>query len=254
MHMCRMLGFNGKLENKLLEPFRKLAVKGKLRFKCPENETDRHVDGWGIAGFNSNDMLFDKSVRNAYKDVQFLKTANKLLDCSIGLLHLRRASSNLPIAVDKSHPFLKDGWFFAHNGGIEGFSYQEGGLIDSEWIFWLLLDNGLQNPQTAIIRMRTALLDKYPEGFSSLNFLAIQSNLLIAYCEIGNRCLNNEHERAYYTLYYRIDAQSLLICSEPLVTDAHSNDSNPIIQDWTPFKQCQLLTCRLGEGFVLSQL
>jgi len=106
-----------------------------------------HGDGWGLVLFRNGVLLESvHEARSAAKDPEYARVARKVVcasaavapgKASVVLGHVRRKSSGMPAGRGFSHPFVEirngKAWAFAHNGGLEGYTFtEEEGLIDSQ--------------------------------------------------------------------------------------------------------------------------
>jgi gamma-glutamyl hercynylcysteine S-oxide hydrolase len=109
-----------------------------------------HSDGWGAAWFASEggSVRTQRSQASAATDPDFTTFLHDVpLQCC--LLHLRLASPGMGLGIEDNHPFVRDGFAFAHNGaifppsGIDALLYDDSdaprGTTDSERYFLSLL-------------------------------------------------------------------------------------------------------------------
>ena len=107
--MCRLLGIVARgpatIGSLLPEEF--------PRFEALSHE---HADGWGVGWVDSDRHVnVRKEPVRAAGDPGFAHAASTI-ETDAALLHLRWASPGMPTIVTNTHPFLADGWSFAHNG------------------------------------------------------------------------------------------------------------------------------------------
>jgi predicted glutamine amidotransferase len=144
---------------------------------------------------------------------------------SISLIHLRKASDPSTVAVKHAHPFTRDGWIFAHNGGIRGCPLPRG-MIDSEYLFHLVLRNieeaDWEGVRDAIEESRKDVL-KSCTGHSSLTLFLSDGDFLYAYREVADP----GHED-YYTLFHARFHDGWLVSSEPLKMDLGRSSWTPL--------------------------
>jgi predicted glutamine amidotransferase len=91
-----------------------------------------HRDGWGMAWAQpgtAGGLEVRRSTRSAAEDPGFLAAATEV-EALAGFLHLRWASEGFAIAPANTHPFVADGWAFAHNGFVRGAEHIEAMLVD----------------------------------------------------------------------------------------------------------------------------
>ena len=87
-----------------------------------------HRDGWGMAWAQpgtAGGVEVRRSTISAAEDPSFVTAATEI-EALAGFLHLRWASEGFAIAPANTHPFLADGWAFAHNGFVRGAEHIEG--------------------------------------------------------------------------------------------------------------------------------
>jgi predicted glutamine amidotransferase len=225
--VCRLLGIVGteSIPGEWLAAFADLAVTGNTPGGGPDARG--HTDGWGLAFFRNG--LLRESVHgagSAASDPDYARVARKIASASLacapesaGVLlgHVRRASPGMPVGKAWSHPFVEvrngQPWAFAHNGGLEGYAYDEDeGLIDSQIVFRRLLANldaaGTGDVVAAAKATEEELLREYA-AYSALNFVLTDGRRLHAF----RRCTE---EQAYYTLHHERVGGSVLVCSQPI--------------------------------------
>lgn len=211
--MCRLLGVisNKNVPEKLLEEFVSLAENGKIGadFGCGNDKTRGHKDGWGIAALGKKTIFYkegnaateSQKINEILRDVCALEKVNLVM-------HLRRASEKNTISAEHSHPFFGEHgrrkYYFVHNGGLENYkSIAHGGLIDSEYIFQILLNHIDKGVISAVRKLRENLT------YTALNFLLLSEGEIYAYRD-AKKCVD------YYSLYYGSKDGLHVVCSERL--------------------------------------
>jgi predicted glutamine amidotransferase len=122
--MCRLLAFRAPVPRSLRD-----AVQ-EPTFTTFRDLSRIHGDGWGIAWADPDGgMAVRRSTLAAVDDPRFLEAADEV-SARAGLAHLRWASEGLAIAPANTHPFVADGWAFAHNGFVRGSAAIEHSLSD----------------------------------------------------------------------------------------------------------------------------
>ncbi len=241
-----MLGLiDGKIDYNLLLDFRNLAEAGKVK----AGMTRGHKDGWGVAGYSENEpTFFGKSESSAAEDPDYDSAVNKasLSKTSVLIAHIRKATSGAT-TLENTHPFIKDGWIFCHNGTVydaENISVGElkpEGTTDSERLFYFLIDflkkEGTYKKIGRAIKKAVSEL-KSNHNYSSLTFLLANNEYLIAYRDYNEHAKNAEDLENYYTLYISAKKDSIALCSEPIGA-----------LSFTPFKNRQLLITSHSEMF-----
>ena len=162
---------------------------------------------------------------------------------NILLAHFRKASVGNR-AIENTHPFLRNGWSFCHNGTIYEEDklplekYSPAGRTDSERFFLFLLEAVEQHKDT-----RTALekaIRHVRENFeyNSLTFLLTNGVSLYAYRGYSDARLEKhetvEERNRYYTLWAADVPGGHLVCSQPILTGK--------IPTWKPLSNGELWT------------
>lgn len=251
--MCRLLAITGKKEDiapAVFYDFMALAKQGRV--PTPRAEKGHH-DGWGFVVIaKGRPFYLGRSPRNVLEDPS-VETAIDLAchtDSPVLLGHLRKTSGTKP-ALDNTHPFMRDGWIFCHNGTVFNHDrlplkkFSPEGETDSETIFLFLLDRiGKKKGPEAVPKLMAGVRDlRASVEFSSLNFLLSDGRVLCAYREYNPQCRRGGYKSArelvvYYTLYYSRLPWGTVICSEPLA----------VSERWAPFQNRELRVCNLTRG------
>jgi predicted glutamine amidotransferase len=244
-----MLGLVSKspgLNNDRLDAFYPLCKTGKVK----SIHEPGHLNGWGIAGTpNGQANYYGRSARPASEDREAWQKAVSEIEShpsQIILAHFRKASVGNQV-VQNTHPFIKNGWLFCHNGTLfdHGWlplkKYAPEGDTDSERLFLFLLEalDSSQDPKEAIenaLRYVQENLD-----YNSLTFLLANSATLYAHRNYSDQRMEKgetlEEREGYYTLWSAEAAGTLILSSEPLPTAKISN--------WNPLPNNELFIKRL---------
>lgn len=121
--MCRLLAWASTEPvgaRQILDAHEWDALRGLARF---------HSDGWGMA--TSGGAQVRRSTRAAIDDDAFDEAAGSITGAS-ALVHLRRATPGYAVMAENTHPFVLDGWAFAHNGTI-AHAERLDGLVAARW-------------------------------------------------------------------------------------------------------------------------
>ncbi|KXF82005.1 class II glutamine amidotransferase [Enterovibrio coralii] len=166
--MCRWLAYQGKpcfLEEMLLQPNHSLVLQSMEATKAV---TAVNADGFGAAwyGEKTSPALY-REVLPAWSDANLRSIAEHTKSHRF-MAHVR-ASTGTNTSRENCHPFNVENWLFMHNGQIpefesvrfnlerqleERFYLKRTGTTDSELIFLLLLQYGLEtNPRYALKRV-----------------------------------------------------------------------------------------------------
>ena len=145
--------------------------------RCLAALSREHPDGWGIAVHHDADWLLHKGTERADADSRFHEIAAKSRG-TVLVSHIRQKTVG-PTRLENTHPFVRGGWVFAHNGTIgeidrvrAGASKERlaeiAGDTDSEVLFAHLLSaidaGGLDGLEAAARALREA-------GVGAINFL-----------------------------------------------------------------------------------
>lgn len=152
--------------------------------------SEEHPDGWGMAVHSRDRGL------SLIKEPACARTCSRFDQASaeargeVMIAHIRKRTVG-PVDRNNTHPFARDGWFFAHNGTIEDRAYirsraSEGrlseieGSTDSEELFAMLLSvidgvvarGGRIGEAEMDLALGTALAEaRARESLGSANFL-----------------------------------------------------------------------------------
>lgn len=119
--MCRLLGYVAR------HPTSVVDVLGEQDFEAFTALTAVHGDGWGMAWHDPEDHTIRSmsSADSAIRDPAYAQLARTRLG-QAGIVHLRWATPGLPVTPQNTHPFVDDGYAFAHNGHISPIERLEG--------------------------------------------------------------------------------------------------------------------------------
>ncbi len=241
-----MLGLiDGNIDYNSLLDLRKLAEIGKVK----EGMKPGHKDGWGVAGYSESEpTFFGKSKSSAAEDPGYDSAVSKaaLSKTSVLIAHIRKATSGAT-TLENTHPFIKDGWIFCHNGTVydaEDISVgklKPAGTTDSERLFYFIID--FLKKEVACKKIGQTIKKAVSElksnhDYSSLTFLLANKEYLIAYRDFNEQAKNADDIKNYYTLYISASKDSIAICSEPIGAIS-----------FIPFKNRQLLITSHSEMF-----
>jgi len=164
--MCRFLAYAASVPT----PVASLVPATLAEFIALARE---NPDGWGQAAWNGGEVVVERSLRSAGEDTRFMEVANRPLG-DMGIVHLRAATPPLPVNLDNSHPFIRDGLMMAHNGAIfpqetmddmllPGTRYTPQGTTDSERYFLAIAEEIARgaDPVTALRRSVARVLEQF---------------------------------------------------------------------------------------------
>jgi predicted glutamine amidotransferase len=186
--------------------------------------SQEHRDGWGMGWFEDGGEL------NVAKDVgaaharDLLDKLSRTTETRAMVLHLRRASPGLSIALENTHPFTAGRLAFAHNGWIRPIPELEDlldpevrhslrGTTDSERYFQLLL--AAIERAGDVERALPPLLERLRGNFryNALNFVLLTERRLYAVCDYSVEAIERRGEPDYYTLGYKAEAGAVVVGS-----------------------------------------
>jgi len=179
-----------------------------------------------------------RSVLPAYQDPAFDALAERDLGAA-GFVHLRWATSGLAIAESNTHPFLADGWAFAHQGSI-ALPHRLNALLAPEWLgrrlgstdsesYFLYLLQCVELTGDLVGGIRQAVNDVVRVcGPASLNAVLLSSSSLVVVHGVAGLTPPREdllaaveapedmppcHLEGYYGLNYRLGEGNIVITS-----------------------------------------
>ena len=172
--MCRLAAWLGNdlaLEDIVVKPAHSLIDQSQ---NAAEAKLAVNGDGFGLAWYSDNGQLgLFRDVLPAWTDDNLLSLAATIRS-RLFIAHVR-ASTFGQVSRSNCHPFTSGCWSFAHNGQIADFGeyrrqleaelsnerYSERtGNTDSELLFLLLLDNGLEVDVPGACHKALALVEK----------------------------------------------------------------------------------------------
>jgi len=169
--MCRIYAYSGNFsESELRESlvaFARLSDEGCVPCGIPSG----HRDGWGVYGSTGNEELFYKSTQPPTDTAIYEKIKPLMGGTGQMIAHLRKATSGRN-ALCNTHPFVRSGIAFCHNGSIKAFPetsfvqarHLREGHTDSETFFLRILDRlPAQQGDASLENVRTALLEEVEE-------------------------------------------------------------------------------------------
>ncbi len=208
-----MLGIVARsgVDASLLRDFKILSREGRLK----DGSRGEHPSGWGIVYFeNSLPAYAGRRPQSAWEDEKSFERACLLLDEKqprVVVAHVRKASMG-SCSLENTHPFVKDGWCFAHNGTIYYRPEELGGRIDSEKFFFEIIarmekGGGVVDAVSGAIQVARELRNERGEKSSSLTFLLANSAGLYAYREYSVA-------PEYYNMFYNMTSKMAVATQE----------------------------------------
>lgn len=261
--MCRLIGWVSARPRTLAQ------LVGEDRIDALVADVSRlHPDGWGAALSDrpdDPDLDVQRSTEGALRDPGFVSVARNAR-AQAALLHLRRATAGYAVDARNTHPFVLNGWAFAHNGTIPSaeridallggeWRARRAGTTDSERYFLCVLER-MDKEGDLVEGIRAAVADIRQEcGLGSMNAMLLGPEaLVVVHARAGSvppvdilletvggdlSLLPPEHTDQYYDLRYRSSADSIVISSTGM-PDA----------SWTPLAEESVLVADRATGTV----
>lgn len=183
--MCRLLGYVAR------NPTSVVDVLGREHFDAFTDLTSVHGDGWGMAWHAPDERTVRtaSAADSALDDPTYAELAGQPLGRA-GIVHLRWATPGLRVTPQNTHPFLDQGYAFAHNGHIAPIDRLDGlltrtsrealrGDTDSERYFRFVLQciEDRDSVAAGVTEALGVLVREFPEA--SLNALMLTPTQLV---------------------------------------------------------------------------
>jgi len=229
--MCRIFAYSGDINSPLyieaLEKFSSLGENGCV----PCGVKAGHLDGWGIHTSSDESDLYYRSIKSISKDVLIEKSKIGLVNFVQTIVHLRKATVGKNM-ICNTHPFMKSGLSFCHNGSIHAFPetnftdsrHLREGHTDSETFFMRILGriNG-QIGDISLNDLQLVLTQEVNEIKNTSEWTALICILKSSNGLIINYLWNEDHKdveplklKDYYTFYIGKIGNTIIACSEIL--------------------------------------
>lgn len=234
--MCRLLGYVAT------HPLPAVDVLGASGFEAFTSLASLHGDGWGLA-WRGDDQHTHSISRpdSAAEDPLYGDLTRQPLGAA-GLVHLRWATSGLPVVPENTHPFTDGDYAFAHNGNIKPIARLEDllsaesreklrGDTDSERYFRFVMQCIGESASEAdgVTDALHTMTREFPNA--SLNALLLTPSALFA-IHVNSKAVSppralhalyesdadmpHRHATEYYAMDYRITPQAVYVVSSGL--------------------------------------
>jgi predicted glutamine amidotransferase len=212
--MCRLLSYVSARESAAARTLANVAPAFTAM-------SSAHADGWGIAWRGPDGVRGVREARSARRSPLFGNTvASVITDAAI--LHLRDATTGLPIDATNTHPFVRDGFAFMHNGFVGPIGDIDAmidsdlvpiGRTDSERYFLAVLTEIRAGRDVADALL--AVADRVVElaGSTSANAMLLSSEALHVVCAYRPGRQPPEFGEDYFALRYLRTDESVVIGS-----------------------------------------
>ncbi len=239
--MCRLLAFASVAPTTPVD----LLADDLTSFVALSQE---HADGWGMAWYDDDGELdLAKDVEPA-RESQLLDKLTRTTGADAMVLHLRRASPGLSVALENTHPFAAGQLAFAHNGWIRPVPELEDllesqtrhvlrGTTDSERCFHLLL---AALAQTGDFEQALPHVVERLDGrlhYTALNCVLLTEQRLYAACVFNPDEPMPYGDPDYYTVGYRVSPDAVVVGSSGCWGDPG---------EWEPLANGQVLVVDRG--------
>ncbi len=218
--MCRIFAYSGELGgdecNAAVTEFAKLAQCGNV----PHGIEPGHTDGWGIYASNGGKEVYVRSAGEAAPE-KLLTALAPVSGTGQVLIHLRKATIG-ENKISNTHPFLKNGVAFCHNGSIRSFTQKvtdcEGDTDSEKYFMRILARTDSLGAHDLAEAVEAEVAELSTEDWTSLTcLLKAKDGLVLKYfwntahpmSEVGK--LND-----YYTFYKGTKGSTIILCSEQL--------------------------------------
>jgi predicted glutamine amidotransferase len=235
--MCRLLAYVSRPEREVGS-----AVADVLpAFTAQSRE---HKDGWGLAWHRRDGIDVLRKPTTARDDPTYAPTlANTISDAAV--VHLRRATPGIDVSDANTHPFLRDGIAFVHNGFVgpineldvlAGPDLTPAGGTDSERYFLavLALMRTRVGPAAALYATAHRMLTL--AHTSGANAILLTDDALHVACAYKPGSQPQGSAEDYFALSYRVEEDSVVIAS--------SGVARP---DWTSLPNGAVLSVARGS-------
>ena len=252
--MCQLLGMNCNVPTDICFSFEGFHRRG--------GSTDHHSDGWGIAFFEGPGCRVFLDAKAAVESPVAELVRNYPIRSMNVIAHIRKATRGA-VALENTHPFVRElwgrYWIFAHNGTLENFAPELGGLYrpvgrtDSELAFCHLLETlhalfPRAQPDLPVLLPAIQQITARLAGHGRFNYLLSNGEYLFAHCA---DTLCYLVRRAPFAEAHLID-QDVTVDFSRVTTP---NDRVAVIatlpltdnETWTTMKPRELLVFRHGE-------
>jgi predicted glutamine amidotransferase len=193
-----------------------------------------HCDGWGLAWHTPDGLRTEREPVRAGDSRRY----RDLLDTTrtdAALLHLRLATPGLPVTHPNTHPFLRDGLAFMHNGVVGPTAHIDAlldddlppvGDTDSERYFLAMLGLVRAGAAPAAALLQTAHRMLALSATSSANAMLLTDDALHVVCAYRPDRLPSNQGQDYFDLHYRVRPDAVVVASSGVPQSGWTRLSN----------------------------
>ena len=222
--MCRLLSYvcatEGLIAADVLPAFTAMSTE--------------HNHGWGLAWHAADGLHTEREPARAADSQRY----RDLLDTTrtdAALVHLRLATPGLPVADRNTHPFVRDGLAFTHNGVVGPLTDIEAlldddlhpaGDTDSERYFLAVLARvrAYTAPADALLQIAHRML-ALPAS-SCANAMLLTDDALHVVCAYRPDRRPTGHGADYFELHYRVTPGAVVVASSGVPREGWTRLSN----------------------------
>ena len=186
-----------------------------------------HKDGWGMAWHESDGVHVVREPATARDSARYAGVVASVAT-DAALLHLRLASPGIPVAEENSHPFLRDGYAFGHNGFVGPIDDVEKlvapdlapeGSTDSERYFLAVLTRIRDGEPADSALLNTAVDLLALTETSGANAILLADDALHVVCAYRPGSQPPGRPDDYFALRYRADDAAVVVASTGVARD-----------------------------------
>lgn len=175
--------------------------------RMAKNSSEYQGHGWGIAWREGDHWKLHHNITPIWEDKLPSEVQTQLC-----IVHARSAFEDRDIAVENNMPFQQGNKIFAFNGELRGVRIKAEGRIGAEKLFNLILSRDRGDLHKAVADSMK-LLEQRTTHLKAAN-LVVSDGTSIYLASRYNEKLD------YYTMWRKADGHRLVICSEPLDSEA----------------------------------
>lgn len=240
--MCRLLGVVAATP----APLTDLLAEELTPFTGLSAE---HDDGWGLAYWNTEGGLVSAKEPAAARDSKMYADAVQSARSDAAVLHLRLATEGMANRAENTHPFVRGGVAFAHNGCIVNAEAVDQlidpdllacirGTTDSERYFHAVV-SALRRTDPVNAIATTATWIRAASPISGLNCLLLTDDSLYVYSEHdpeSGSALENGPD--YFPMWYRRSWGEVVVASSGVPQNQAA---------WAPVPEGRIMQVRRGD-------
>ena len=189
-----------------------------------------HCDGWGVAWRTPNGVRAVRQPVAAKDSAQYARVVERTRT-DAAALHLRMATKGSTVGAENTHPFVRDGLAFTHNGFVGPIRQLEPfvdpglrpqGSTDSEWYFLAVLTAMRHGLSVAEALGETARRLLALDASFSANATLLTPDALYSVCAWAPERLPEDRDASYFALRYRVGPDAVVVGSNELPQDGWS--------------------------------